>query len=79
MCTRQSVGNRTEDRRPLPATPGANQAANVLTPAHVPNTPTNVPVSNTDRSKASKDLAVANYTSQIDLAMQGLANVMRDA
>jgi hypothetical protein len=67
------------DKRATPSAPGANAAANVPTPVQSPIAPNASPVGTIDANKADKDLAVANYTSQVSLAMQGLANIMRDA
>jgi hypothetical protein len=63
----------------MPLAPGVNAAANVPTPNQPPDVLNPVPVNATFTSKAGKHLAVANYTSQINLAMQGLANIMREA
>jgi hypothetical protein len=60
--------------------PAANAASNVppptprVVPAAIPSS-----TSVTDPNKAGKELAVANYTHQINLAMQGIASAMRDA
>jgi Zinc knuckle len=67
------------DKRATPSVPGANAAANVPTPGQPPVVSNPNPVSTMDANKTGKDLAVANYTSQVNLAMQGLANIMRDA
>jgi hypothetical protein len=67
------------DKRATPSAPGANAAANVPTPVQPPIVPNPSPVDTIDANKTGKDLAVANYTSQVNLAMQGLANIMQDA
>jgi hypothetical protein len=63
-----------------PVNPVANPAANVPpTPSPSVPSPAAPAPTNTDTNLTSKDLAVANYTNQINLAMQGLANAMRNA
>jgi hypothetical protein len=68
------------DKKSLPLKQPANAATNV--PLAVPPAPL-APVLNqssfSDANKAGKELAVANYTHQINLAIQVIASVTRDA
>jgi hypothetical protein len=71
------------DKKALPplTTPTANPAvsAQPTVPAPTPQVPMNPVQGSNDASKAGKELAMSNYTHQINLAMQGLTNVMRDS
>jgi hypothetical protein len=64
------------DKKALPRAPVANAASNQPPPAPVPPS---IPAIPNDATKLNKDLAMTNYTHQINVAMQGLTNAMRDA
>jgi hypothetical protein len=61
------------DKKALPRAPAANAAVN-----QVPPTPTPPVVPPSPSSSVNKELAMTNYTHQINVAMQGLTN-LRDA
>jgi hypothetical protein len=71
------------DKKALPplTAPTANPAvgAPLTAPVQSPQVPINPLQGRSDASKVGKELAMSNYTHQINLAMQGLTNVMRDS
>jgi hypothetical protein len=69
------------DKKNLPSKPPAANAASNIPPPVSPAIPEAIPTSTsvTDPNKAGEELAVAYYTHQIYLTMQGVASSMRDA
>jgi hypothetical protein len=71
------------DKKALPplTAPTENPAvsAQPTVPAPPPQVPINPVHGSNDTRKSGKELAMSNYTHQINLAMKGLTNVMRDS